>query len=49
VFDYCHTLANVKKGLIGGNGKQAKINDFAIYALKNNFGQKQSKTNYRLI
>jgi hypothetical protein len=34
VLDYCHTLADVKKGLIGGNGKQAKINDFATYALK---------------
>jgi hypothetical protein len=48
VFDYCHTLANEEKGLIGRNGKQAKINDFATYALKNNFGQKQVKTNYRL-
>jgi hypothetical protein len=32
MFDFCHTLANVEKWLIGGNGKQAKINDFATCA-----------------
>ena len=27
VFDFCHTLANVGKVLVDGNGRQAKVND----------------------